>query len=164
MNISKKIEKRLNEQINNELYSSYVYLAMAAYFEEEGFKGCAKWMLAQSKEENGHMQKQYDYVFARGGRVVLEAINKPPVSWKSPVDVFETALKQEQAVTKEIYQIMDLARTEKDYGTENFLQWFISEQVEEEASIQEIVQGLKMAGNDQAAMLMLDKQLGERSE
>ena len=161
--LSKPMLKQLNQQISNELFSAYTYLSMSAYFEDFGLKGCARWMRMQSNEEIQHMRKQYDYVFDRGGAVILDAIKKPSSNWKSPISVFEAALKQELGVTKDIHKLMDLAVKEKDYKTQNFLQWFISEQVEEVASIQDIITRLTIAGKNNAALIMLDKQLGERA-
>ncbi|MFT5170829.1 MAG: ferritin [Candidatus Marinamargulisbacteria bacterium] len=161
--LSSAMAKLMTKQINNELFSAYSYLAMSAYFEDFGLKGSARWMRMQSDEELQHMRKQFDYVFDRGGQVALEAIGKPSSSWKSPLAVFESAYKQELAVTKDIHALVTLAKKENDYITENFLQWFISEQVEEEASIQGILRQLKLTGSNHAALFILDNQLGDKS-
>ncbi len=158
--ISAKMEKAINDQINAELYSAYLYLAMAAYFEEVDLAGCAKWMKAQTQEEMFHAMKMYDFVCERGGRVELFAIDAPPKEWDSPLSVFEHAYAHEQKVTGLINDLMELAMAEKDHATQIFLQWFISEQVEEEASANEVVQKLKLAGDH--GLFLVDRELGQR--
>jgi len=161
--IGKKMEKALNDQINAELYSAYIYLAMAAYFEAENLQGCASWMRMQVQEESAHAMKIYDFVNERGGRVVLKPIEGPPKSWKSPLAAFEAAYEHEQYVTGRINKLVDLAITEKDHATNAFLQWFVNEQVEEETSVDTIVQNLKMAEKAPGAMFMVDRELGQRT-
>ncbi|ROR03288.1 ferritin [Desulfosoma caldarium] len=152
----------LNDQINAELYSSYLYLAMAAYCREVGLNGCARWMEAQALEELSHAVKFYDFVTERGGRVLLRAVEAPPSRWDSPLAMFEHVAEHENKVTGLIHQLVDLAIAERDHATNNFLQWFVSEQVEEEASVGEIVQQMKLMGEAQGGLFMLDKELGQR--
>jgi len=160
--ISEKIEKALNDQINAELYSAYIYYAMQAYFQSLNLEGCANWMNVQTKEENVHAAKIYDFINHRNGRVELEAIQKPQKEWKSPLDAFETAYKHEQYITSRINKLVELAQSEKDYATESFLKWFIDEQVEEEASTLKIVETLRMIKESAGSLLMLDHQLAKR--
>ncbi len=157
-----KMEKALNEQINEELFSSYLYLAMSAWFESQNLPGFASWMKVQAREENGHAMKFFEYVNERRGRVVLKAIKEPGKEWKSPLATFEAALEHEQYITGRINDLVNLAAAEKDHATAGLLQWFVKEQVEEEASADRIVQMLKMAANAPGALLMLDHQMGER--
>ena len=164
MTINEKIEDALNEQINKELYSGYMYLSMATYFESINLKGFAHWMREQDKEEREHAMKIFDYVIERGGRVSLTSIDAPPTEWKSPLDAFEEVYKHEQKVTGLINTLVDLAKSENDYATDAFLQWFVEEQVEEEASADEIVQKLKLIGDSGAALLMIDRELAQRGK
>lgn len=160
--ISPAMEKALNNQINKELYSSYYYFAMAAYLDNEGFEGMANFMKAQALEETTHAQKFYDYISEQGGRVVLEAIDKPPVDYKSPKEIFSLALEHEKFVTSLINNLVKLALEENDFATKAFLDWFITEQVEEEATMDNIVNKFKIVGDNGHGLLMLDTQLGER--
>ncbi len=160
--ISKKIEQALNDQINAELYSAYLYLSMAAYFEAENLPGFANWMRIQTQEETMHAMKIYDYVNERGGRVLLKPIAGPQTKWKSPLAAFEATYKHEQVVTGRINELVDLAIEEKDHASNAFLQWFVTEQVEEEQSADEIVQKLTLIKDSQGAMYMLDKEMGQR--
>lgn len=162
MNIGKKLQAALNKQINAELYSAYIYLSMAAYFDSENLDGLAHWMKVQSNEEVGHAMKMYKFINGRGGRVTLEAIEKPKVEWKSPLAVFEDAYAHEQEVTSMIEALVELARKEKDFMTESMLKWFVDEQVEEEDSARAIVEQLKMIKDSKNALLMLDHHLGKR--
>ena len=157
-----KMLKALNGQINAEMYSSYLYLGMEAYFQSVSLTGFASWMRGQVQEELFHGMKMYDFVFERGGKVTLETIKKPDSSWKSPLDAFKHVLKHEQHVTSLINDLMDLSMAEKDHATSNFLQWFVAEQVEEEASVGEIVDKLKLIKNDTSGLFMLDSELGKR--
>ena len=159
---SKKMQKALNDHLNAELYAAYLYLAMAAYFESTHLPGFANWMRLQSREEMAHAMRFYEYINERGGRVELQAIDKPPVNFKSPLAVFEQALKHERVVSKEIDTLFDMARKEKDYASEVFLQWFVTEQVEEEQSAEAVVEALKMIGDQRPALLMYDRELGRR--
>jgi len=161
--LSKKVLKALNEQITKELYSSYLYLQMAAWFDSQTLPGLAGWMKVQAQEEIAHAMIFYNYVNERGGAIEVGAIDKPPAKYKSPLDVFETTLKHEQKVTESINNIMDLAIQEKDFATQNRLEWFIGEQVEEEANPTEIIGKLKLIGNQGQGLFMLDKELGVRT-
>ena len=161
--ISSEIEGALNDQIRKEFYSFYLYLSMAARFESMNLKGFAHWMQVQAVEETKHAMKIYGHVNERGGKVVLQQIDAPPSSWKSAREMFEQAYQHEQKVTESINKIVELARTRKDNATEVFLQWFVSEQVEEEASTNEIAQKLQLVGDDAPALVMLDAELGRRS-
>jgi ferritin len=161
--IKKNMEKALNEQVNAEMYSAYLYLAMSAYFETLDLKGFSNWMRIQAQEEMMHAMKIYDFVFDRGGRVILSAIKAPPGQWSSPLEVFENTMKHEQKVTGMINDLVDLAASEKDHATYNFLQWFVAEQVEEESSANEIVQKVKLIADAKGGLFMLDKELGQRS-
>lgn len=160
--LAEKVQKALNDQINAELYSAYLYLAMAAWFESVNLHGFAHWMRLQAREEMGHAQKIFDYVCERGGRVTLKAIEEPPAEWKSPLDAFEAVAKHERHVSSRIDELVDVAREAKDNATDNFLQWFVAEQVEEESSADGIVAMLKLAKDAPGALLMVDRQLGAR--
>ncbi len=161
--IGKKMTAALNEQINKELYSAYLYLAMSAQAEEQNLSGFASWFRVQAGEEVEHAMKFFKYLTEQGARVVLDAIAKPPVSFKSPADMFEETLKHEQKVTASIHALVDLAIKENDHATQSFLKWFVDEQVEEEANAADIVAKLRILGKDSGgALLMLDHQLGQR--
>jgi ferritin len=160
--LSKKMEKALNKQINAEFYSSYLYLAMSADFETKNLAGCANWFARQAQEEWGHGMKMFKYINEQRGAVKLAAIDCPPLEWKSALDAFEAVLKHEQHVTELIHELMTLANEEKDYATQGFLQWFVKEQVEEEASADTIVQQLKMVGESAQGLFMLDRALAQR--
>jgi len=161
--IGSKVEKALNDQIQKEFYSSYVYLSMAAQFESMNLKGFAHWMQVQAGEETKHGMKIYRHVIERGGRVVLQPIDAPPPNWKSAKEMFTKAYEHEQKVTESINSMVELARKEKDNATEVFLQWFVNEQVEEEASTNEITQKLHVVGDNGPALMMLDAELHKRS-
>lgn len=160
--IKEKIQDALNKQINAELYSSYLYLSMSAYFESINLKGCANWMRVQTQEELVHAMKFYDYLIERGGKVVLSSIESPPTEWPSPLAIFENAYQHEQKVTGLINDLVDLAIAEKDHATNIILQWFVSEQVEEEASADEVVQKIKLMGDARGGIFMLDRELAQR--
>ncbi|MEN8209552.1 MAG: ferritin [Candidatus Fermentibacteria bacterium] len=160
--LSNKIQDAINSQINAELYSSYLYLAMAMYFESVDMSGAAKWMNSQAQEELLHADKFMHYVNERGGRVTLEGIEKPPVEWKSVLDAFEAALEHERKVSSLINGLVTLAREENDHMTDNFLQWYVAEQVEEEASAGEVVRKLKLIGDSGGGRFMIDNELGQR--
>ncbi len=160
--ISKAMEKAINEQINYELYSAYIYASMSAYFEDKNLPGCAGWMRVQAQEEVGHAMKFFAYMTQAGARVALDSIDKPPATWASPLAVFESALGHEQKVTKRIYKLVELARKESDYATEAMLQWFVTEQVEEESTALDIIHKLKMIGDSPQGLFMMDAQLGGR--
>ncbi len=160
--LSKEMEEAINKQINAEIYSSYLYLSMCSYFESIGLAGSASWMRQQAQEEMFHAMKMFDYVNERGGRVVLQAVEQPQTEWTSASDVFRNVLAHEQKVTGLIYDLVNLALDERDHATNIFLQWFVSEQVEEEASAGDIVNKLKLIGNDANGLFMLDRELGQR--
>lgn len=160
--LNEKMQEALNEQINAELYSAYLYLSMAAYFESINLSGFATWMRVQTQEELTHTMKIYDFINERGGRVMLKPIAEPPAEWDSPLAVFEAAYKHEQKVTGLINNLVNLAIEEKDHASNNFLQWFVDEQVEEEASADEVVQKLKMVDKAPDGKFMLDRELGQR--
>ena len=154
--------KAINAQINAEFYSSYLYLAVSAHFESMSLAGMASWMRMQAQEEMFHGMRMYDFVHERGGQVVLAAISKPPASWKTPLAVFGEVLKHEQKVTALINELVNHALDERDHATNIFLQWFVTEQVEEEASVSAIVDKLKMIGKDANGLFVLDQELGQR--
>jgi ferritin len=162
--LGKKLQTAINEQIKNELYSGYLYLAMSAYFEAGNLPGFARWMRLQAEEEQEHALKFFDFVNECGGRVELQAIDQPPVQFKSPLAVFDQVLEHEKKVTGLINKLYELALAEKDYPAQVMLQWFIEEQVEEEANATQIVETLKMVGEKGQALIMLDHQLGARGK
>lgn len=161
--ISEKLQDAINEQINRELYSGYLYLSMAAYFDSMNLPGFANFMRVQEEEERFHAMKFYDFLNERGGRVVLKKIAQPEVDFDSPVEVFELSLKHEQFVTKSINELMDLAIAENDHATKSFLNWYVDEQVEEEDTMDGIVNKLKLIGGKGHGMLIMDKELGART-
>jgi ferritin len=160
--VNKKIEGALNQQVNAELYSSYLYLSMSAYFQSINLPGFANWMRVQAQEELVHAMKFYDFINERGARVMLQGVKAPPAAWSSPLDVFENTYKHEQKVTGLINDLVNLAVGERDHATNIFLQWFVTEQVEEEASADEVVQKLKLVGDDSGGLFMLDGEMGQR--
>jgi len=162
--VSKSMQTALNEQINKELFSAYMYLSMAAYFEGNNLPGFAQWLRLQADEEREHAMKFYDFILDRGARVLLGAIAAPQTEWKSSLDVFKDVLAHEQKVTASIHALYELALKEKDYPAQVMLQWFISEQVEEEKSATEIVEQLELVNAHGTAVLMLDYQLAKRKE
>jgi len=159
--LSKKMLDAINDQIGHEFYSAYLYLAMSAHFEAQNLAGFAAWMRAKFGEEQAHAMKFFDYVNARGSRVTLPAIDQPKASWKSHLDVFEQVLKHEQGVTARIHKLNELAIAEKDYATQAALQWFITEQVEEEKTPSDIIEQLKLIDARGTAVLVLDHRLGK---
>ncbi len=161
--LNPKIQDALNQQLNAELSSSYLYLSMSAYFQSTSFVGMANWMRLQSQEEMGHALKIYDFINNRNGRVTLTQIEAPKIQWNGPLDAFEDTLAHEQKITGSINQLDDLAVTEKDHATVAFLEWFVTEQVEEEASVSTVIDQLKLVGDDGGALFMLDGQLAGRS-
>ena len=160
--INEKMAKALNEQINKEFYSSYLYLQMAAYFEEMGLKGFANWMKVQAQEESTHAHKFYNYLLDRGGKVVLETIQKPEDDFKSVIDVFERVLNHEVYVNSLINSLMDVAEELKDRASMSFLKWFIDEQVEEEANCEDIIAQLKIVDCSGDALFMMDREMAQR--
>jgi len=160
--LKKNIEQAINKQINAELWSGYLYLSMSTYFHSINLDGFATWMRVQAQEELAHAMRFYDHVVERGGRVKLTSIEAVPTEWKSPLHAFEETYAHEQKVTGLINNIMKQAVDEKDYATMNMLQWFIDEQVEEEASADEILQKLKLIGNEGSGLFMIDRELAQR--
>jgi ferritin len=160
--MNQKIEDAFNKQINAELFSSYLYLSMSAYFEAQSLPGMASWMRAQAQEENTHAMKFYDFIFERDGRVTLTALDAPKTEWGSPLQAFEEAYKHECMISGRINDLVNLAIAEKDHASANFLQWFVTEQVEEEASVLAIVDQLKMVGDHSMGLFMTDRELGRR--
>ncbi len=160
--IDKEMEEAINRQINEEMYSAYLYMSMSSYFEEQGLNGFANWMHIQYQEEMDHAMKFYRYLHERGGNVRLYAIKEPPHEWKSPMDAFEQTLKHERHITRCINDLVDLAEKKKDRATFNLLQWYIDEQVEEEANDEEIIHQLKLIGDNGQGILMLDRELAAR--
>lgn len=163
--LKKQIQDALNDQINAELYSGYLYQAMGSYFEHKGLDGFAQWMKAQAKEEQFHAEKFYNYVNERGGRVFFTAIDAPPSDWDSTLQVFEETLSHEEAVTERINNLVSLALEHKDQATYNMLQWFVEEQVEEEDNVNHVIDQLNLIGDEQkggTGLLILDRELGQR--
>ena len=160
--ISKKVGEALNEQVNAELYSAYLYLSMEAYFESVSLAGFANWMRIQTQEELMHAMKIYDFVIERDGKVLLKAIEQPQSAWESPLATFEAVYKHEQKVTGLINDLVNLAIEEKDHATNTFLQWFVSEQVEEEKNACDIVGKLKLIEDSPQALFMMDDQMAQR--
>jgi ferritin len=160
--LSKTLQDALNLQINRELASAYLYLSMSAHFENRNLPGFARWMRLQSTEEVEHAMKLFDFVNDRGGRVILDAVGKPPAEFSAPLDVMRQVLEHEKKVTASIHDLYGLAVKESDYPSQVMLHWFIEEQVEEEKSALEVVERLKMVGDAPAGLLMIDGQLGAR--
>jgi ferritin len=163
MSLSKKMQNAINKQIQLELSSAYVYLGMSAWCESAGWGGFGSWLQHQWEEEIEHAKRLINHMHDRGGDVVLQAIAKPPADYKSLLEVFKKALKHEQVVTKSIHSLYDAAQKEKDFATMTHLNWFITEQVEEEKTTGDIVDKLKIVGTNQAALLQLDDQMAARS-
>lgn len=161
--ISPKMTDAINRQINNEMYSAYLYMAMSAHSSDIGLNGFATWFMVQYHEEMFHAMKQYNYLLDQGAAVHLQAIKEPPKTFKSAKDMFEKTLEHEKFVTKSINEIADLALQEKDHATYQFIQWYVTEQVEEEKNDNEILQKLTLAGDAGPGLFMLDQQLGARA-
>jgi len=160
--LKEKVEKKLNEQINEELFSAYLYMSMANWFESISLPGAAHWMRNQVIEELSHVQKFTSYIHERRGTVKLEAIDGPQHEWDSPLAAFEAAYEHEVHITGRINKLLDAALAESDHATANFLQWFVAEQVEEEASADGIVEKLKLVGENKGGLFMVDKELSAR--
>jgi ferritin len=161
--IPKKIEEAFSEQIKHELESAYIYLSMAAYFDADGFPGMGTWMRAQVQEEQTHAMRFYKHIVERGGHVKLHSLAMPPQDWKSPLAAFEAAYEHEQFITAKIDGLVKLAQADGDHGSTTLLQWFVDEQIEEEANSSKIVQELRLVGNDGRGILMIDRELGQRT-
>ncbi|MDD3049544.1 MAG: ferritin [Candidatus Cloacimonetes bacterium] len=161
--ISKRLQDAINAQINKELFSEYLYLSMAAYFESVNLPGFANFMKMQVLEERFHAMKFFEYLAERGGRVYLEQINKPEIEFSSIIEIFEKSYKHEQFISKSIYELMDIAIEEKDHATKSFLNWYVDEQVEEEATMDAILNKLKMIDGKGQGILMMDNELAQRA-
>lgn len=160
--VSKKLETALNKQVNAEFWSAYLYLSMSAHFANEGLPGVANWFKIQFQEEQDHALKFMNYLIAKGNKVELKPIEKVPTSWKSVLNAFEDTLKHEKVVTALVNDLAALARAENDYSTENMLQWFVNEQVEEEETAQGMIDGLKLIGDNGFGLYTMDKELAQR--
>jgi ferritin len=163
MMLDSKIQDAFNEQLNAELFSSYLYLSMSAYFESQNLKGMAHWMRTQAQEELQHALKFFDFINERGGRVLLAKVKEPKTEWSSAVDAFDEACKHESLVTGLINALVELSLKEKDHAANAFLQWFVTEQVEEESTVQEITDKLRFVGDNAVALFMIDQELGQRA-
>jgi len=160
--LSKKMADALNEQMNKEIYSAYLYMSMSAFSNYLGLKGFANWFMVQYQEEMSHAMKFYGYIIDQGEQVRLKSIEEPPADFKSPTDMFQRTLKHEQFVTKCINELVDLSIKEKDHATNIFLQWYVTEQIEEEGNDNDIIAKLKLVGDKGDGLLMLDKELATR--
>jgi len=160
--LSEKMVKSINNQINREIYSAYLYMGMASFAVSEGMAGVANWFNVQVQEELSHANKLYDYVNQQGGRIMLLDIEAPPQDFKTVNDLFQKTLEHEKVVTGLINGLVDIARAENDHATEIFLQWFVTEQVEEEANAMDILQRLKLMGSEGNALFLLDTELAKR--
>lgn len=160
--INKRIEDAINAQINEELFSAYLYLSMSAYFAGKSLNGFANWMRVQASEEQFHAMKFYDYLLERGGTVELLAIDKPEKEWDSIVDIFVATYDHEQHITSKINELVSISVEEKDFASQNFLQWYVNEQVEEEATASEILEQIKFLGDNKHGILMLDREFSTR--
>lgn len=161
--IKKEMQDAINQQIVREMYSSNLYLSMASYYSSINLNGFANWMHVQAEEEMVHAMKFFDYLLTRGGRPIIGAINAPQTDWDNPVSAFESALDHEKKVTSWIYELMDLSIELKDHATSSLLQWFIDEQVEEEATTGEIVDRMKLIDDSKGALFFLDNELKTRT-
>jgi len=159
---SEKMQTALNKQINAEFYSSYLYLSMSAYFQSVSLSGFAHWMRIQAQEELMHAMKFYDFVNDRAGRVILDKVEAPETKWDSPIAVFEHVARHEHDVTQKINTLVNLANEEKDHATNIFLQWFVTEQVEEEASVAEVLHKLNLTHGEGSGLFMMDRELSQR--
>ena len=162
MSLTTAMQSALNAQIRSELASAYIYLSMSADCAARNLDGFARWLRLQAQEEAGHAMKIYDYLGDRGGRVVLQGLERPPAEWKSPLDLFQQVLEHERAVTAEIDALYALSLQERDYASQAFLQWFVTEQIEEEKTAGSVVENLRLVGEHRPALIMLDRELGQR--
>jgi len=160
--INQKLQDAINAQINREIYSEYLYLGMAAYFHSLNLDGFANFFHVQTKEERFHAMKMYNFLHTRGGRISLKAIEEPPQDFKSPEEIFAFSLAHERTVTENINRLMDLSRQENDHAARTFYQWFVDEQVEEEAMFEKVLNKLKLAGNSGPGLFMIDNELATR--
>jgi ferritin len=162
MTPSKGLQKAMNDQVRREFESAYVYLSMAAWMEDQTLPGFAAWLRQQAREEAGHAMKIYDHLIDRGCRVELQPLAGPPTEFKTPLDVFDQVKKHEEKVTRSINDLYGLALDDRDYASQVFLEWFISEQVEEEKNSSQVLESVRRVGDNQAALVMLDRELGQR--
>lgn len=162
MMLNKNVEEALNEQLNREMYSAYLYMSMSSDSTNKGLKGFANWFMVQYHEEMFHAMKFYDYINLQGGRALLKSLSQPPSAFESPLDMFRKTLEHEQFITKSINDLMELAIAEKDHATRIFLQWYVTEQVEEESNDNEIIAQLKIIRDDPQGLMMLDRELAAR--
>ncbi|KXS46029.1 MULTISPECIES: ferritin [Methanohalophilus] len=160
--LSEKMIDALNEQINREMYSAYLYMAMSAASSYKGLDGFSNWFMVQYQEEMTHAMRIYDYLNGQGAQIQLKAIEQPPKEFGTPLEMFKATLEHEQFITRSINELVTLANEEKDYATNIFLQWFVTEQVEEESNDNEIISKLQLAGEDGNGLFMIDKELGAR--
>jgi len=160
--LGEKMVEALNKQVHREIYSAYLYLSMSAYSTFKGLKGFANWFMVQYQEEMVHALKIYDYINGQGGQVKLMAVEQPPTDFGSPLEMFEKTLEHEKFVTKCINDLVNLAIEEKDHATNIFLQWFVTEQIEEEANDNDIIAKLKLVGKEGNGLFMIDKELAAR--
>lgn len=160
--IKQRIQDVMNEQIKHETFSAYLYFSMAAYFHSKGFNGMAQWMKAQAQEEFGHALRFFNHINERGGRIELQAIEKPEAKWESPLAAFKAALQHEEFITDKINSLAKIADEENDRAASIMLQWFVTEQVEEEASVSEVIDMLELVSDSGHGMLMADRELGAR--
>lgn len=160
--LNKKMEESLNEQMNRELYSAYLYLSISSYCTNQGLKGFANWFMVQYHEEMFHAMKFYEYINLQGGRAILEAIPQPPSSFESPLDMFIKTLEHEQFITRSINELMELSIAEKDHATQIILQWYVTEQVEEESNDNELIAQLRIIKEDPQGIMLLDRELAGR--
>ena len=161
--LNEKLEKAFNEQINKEFYSEYLYMSMMAYFDRMNLKGFSNWMNIQMQEEHAHAMGMFNYVHERGGKVILDAIEKPQSDWTSPSELFEDVLKHEQFVTSRIHALVDVAEEVKDRAAVSFLDWYVKEQIEEEHNVGNVLKTLKLVCNDCSCLYMIDKELAART-
>lgn len=163
MTPSKALQKAMNDQIRKEFESAYIYLSMAAWMEDQNLPGFAAWLRIQAREESIHAMKIFDHLIDRSCRVKLQPLAGPTTEFKTPLEVFEQVKKHEQSVTKSIDDLYGLAQNDRDFASQVFLEWFITEQVEEEKSSTQVLESVRRVGTDQAALVMLDRELGQRS-
>lgn len=161
--LNAKMEKALNEQINKEMFSSYLYLSLAAYYETLNLSGFAAYYKVQASEEHVHAMKIYDHVLTRGGKVELEAIAKPQAEWTGALDGLKAAYEHEQFISKSIFSLVDLAYELKDHSTNTFLNWFVEEQIEEEESALAVVTKLEMIGESKNSLYLFDRDMGKKA-
>ena len=160
--LTKRMEEELNDQIVREMFSSNLYLSMSSYFESINLRGFANWMRIQAQEEFAHTMKFYEYILDRGGRAIIGQIEAPRNQWENVLDVYSEVLDHERAVTASINNLVKIAREENDFATDNFLQWYVAEQVEEEANVSDVLEQLKMIDGKGAGLFILDRELKQR--